>query len=98
MDILLYNTPKITLRIEDDETGWQLCSTLEKIHEVIEELRTEVNMYFTTDKILEVSGEMSEALFEEKKRTSIIKSNGSRLTEKSRNEKAAGQRDMGLCR
>ena len=31
-----------------DETGWQLCSTLEKIHEVIEELRTEVNMYFTT--------------------------------------------------
>lgn len=25
-------------------------------------------MYFTTDKILEVSGEMSEALFEEKKK------------------------------
>ena len=70
-----------------DETGWQLCSTLEKIHEVIEELRTEVNMYFTTDKILEVSGEMSEALFEEKKRTSIIKSNGIRSTEQSRNSK-----------
>lgn len=55
-------------------------------------------MYFTTDKILEVSGEMSEALFEEKKRTSIIKSNGIQLTEKSRNDKAAGQRDMGLFR
>ena len=79
-----------------DETGWQLCSTLEKIHEVIEELRTEVNMYFTTDKILEVSGEMSEALFEEKKRTSIIKSNGIRSAEQSRNDKAAGHRDMGL--
>lgn len=53
-------------------------------------------MYFTTDKILEVSGEMSEALFEGKKRTSIIKSNGIRSTEQSRNDKAAGQRDMGL--
>lgn len=41
---------------------------------------------------------MSEALFEEKKRTSIIKSNGIRLTEKTRNDKAAGQRDMGLFR
>ena len=60
---------------------------MEKIHEVIEELRTEVNMYFTTDKILEVSGEMSEALFEEKKRTSIIKSNGIRSAEQSRNSK-----------
>lgn len=68
---------------------------MEKIHEVIEELRTEVNMYFTTDKILEVSGEMSEALFEEKKRTSIIKSNGIRSTEQSRNDKAAGPTGYG---
>lgn len=29
-------------------------------------------MYFTTDKILEVSGEMSEALFEEKKEPVLL--------------------------
>ena len=50
-------------------------------------------MCLATDKIGEVSGELSEALFEEK-RTSIIKSNGIRLTEKSRDDKTAGQWDI----